>query len=384
MRVYFDNAAATRPHPKVVEKMLPFLTEEFGNASSVHSFGRKARVAVEEAREILADLINADASEIYFCSGGTEANNFALFGIARTQFAETGKNKIITSKAEHHSVLESCEKLEAEGFSVTYSDVNPDSSLDTNSFANLIDDDISLVSLIHANNETGAVSDIEQISSLKDNHPFILHCDAVQSFGKIPLDVKKTGADAVSFSAHKIYGPKGAGALYVKSGSPISPIIFGGSQERNRRGGTENVAAIAGFAEAVRIAKNEMNDNYNYVNSIFEEFKKGIISLGIEGVRLNCSPGQLPYVLSVTFDSNYFNNDSEAMLIYLDINGVAASNGSACASGTLKPSHVIAAMGVSEENAKGTIRFSFGRNNTIEEVHYAIDVLKNFAVKFRK
>jgi cysteine desulfurase len=381
-KIYFDNAATTPLHPKVFEKMKPFLTEDFGNPSSIHSFGRKTRVAIEEARELIADFIRADASEIYFTSGGTESNNFVVRGIAETEFAESGRKKIISSRAEHHCVLDSLSYLTNQGFDVNLLKSNADTSADISDFKNLLDDSTSLVSLIQINNETGAVNDIKNISSLLKDKNIFFHTDAVQSFGKIKIDVEDLGVNSLTASAHKINGPKGIGFAFVKSGTPLSPLIYGGSQERNRRGGTENVAAIVGFAEAIKISASMMEINYNHVKQLRDEFINGIKSLAGDKIRINGGENALPYILSITFDQNYFMNDAEAILMYLDINGIAASNGAACSSGTLKPSHVILSAGYSEKDAAGTIRFSFGSQNTLKEVEYTLEVLKKMADKF--
>lgn len=384
MKVYFDNAATTPLHPKVFEKMKKFLSDEFGNPSSIHSFGRTARVAVEEARETVAQFINANESEIYFTSGGTEANNFCLAGIAKTELFESKKNQIIISKAEHHSILEAAEELDKNDFDVIYNCVNADTTLTNKEFEKNLSAQTSLVSIIHINNETGAVNDIQKISALSKKNGSFIHTDAVQSFGKINISVKDICVDSLSASAHKINGPKGIGFAFVKSGTPISPLIYGGSQERNRRGGTENVAAIVGFAEAIRIAQNEMSGNYNHVKKIRDEFVEGLSTIDNKGIRLNGGSNPLPYILSITFNSEFYRNDSEAMLMFMDINGVAVSNGAACTSGTLKPSHVILSAGYSVEDANGTIRFSFGSQNTLEEVEYTLEVLKKMADKFRR
>ncbi len=382
MNVYFDNAATTPLHPKVFEKMKPFMTEDFGNPSSIHSYGRKTRVVIEEAREVIADFINANPSEIYFTSGGTEANNFIIQGIARSEFSESGKNKIISSQAEHHSVLDSIKNLSQNSFCSNLINSRNDTSAEFEKFPQLLNESASLVSLIHVNNETGVINPIEEISPvIKSNNTFF-HTDAVQSFGKIKIDVQKLGIDSLSASAHKINGPKGIGFAFVKSGTPLSPLIFGGSQERNRRGGTENVPAIAGFAEAIKISEKEMLANYQHVKNLWDEFVKGLETIGGNKIKINGGNNILPYILSITFLSEYFRNDAEAMLIYLDINGIAVSNGAACTSGTLKPSHVILSAGYSESDASGTIRFSFGSKNTLEEVYYALDVLKKMVVKF--
>ena len=384
MKVYFDNAATTPLHPKVFEKMKPFLTEEFGNPSSIHSFGRKVRVAIEEARETVAEFINANPSEIYFTSGGTEANNFSVRGIAQTEVLESNRNKIITSKAEHHSVLDSFSELAKTGFNVQWLKIKQDTSAEIEQLENLVDNSTSLISLIHVNNETGIINPIQEVSSLVNKGNIFSHTDTVQSFGKIKINVKELGIHSLTGSAHKINGPKGAGFAYIKSGTPVSSLIFGGSQERNRRGGTENAAAIIGFAEAIRIAKNEMQNNFDYAKRIREALLDGILSIGDGKIKINGGENTLPYILSITFLSEYFNTDAEAMLMFLDINGIAASNGAACTSGTLKPSHVMLNSGYSREDASGTIRFSFGSQNTLKEVEYTLDILKKMDGKFRK
>lgn len=384
MKVYFDNAATTPLHPKVFEKMKPYLTEDFGNASSIHSFGRKTRVAIEESRELIADFINANPGEIYFTSGGTEANNFVVFGIARAELTESKRNHLITSEAEHHSVYDSFLELSKNGFIVNFLEVGISSVISNDSLAQNINSTTSLISLMHINNETGAVSPIEQFSSLSKQKNIFFHTDSVQSFGKYKIDVKSSGVDSITASAHKINGPKGIGFAYVKSGTPISPILFGGSQERNRRGGTENVAAIVGFAEAVRIASNSMQERFKHVTELKQRFINGIYSIDNKGIAINGGENSSSYILSITLKSDYYRNDPEAMLMFLDINGIAVSNGAACTSGTLKPSHVILSTGYSVEDAKGTIRFSFGWQNTIEEVDYALEVMNQLTNKFKK
>ncbi|AFN75645.1 aminotransferase, class V [Melioribacter roseus P3M-2] len=381
--IYLDNAATTPVDPRVVEKMLPYLNEYFGNPSSIHSYGRKARVAIEEAREVIAEFINCKPGEIYFTSSGTEANNFALSGISKTEFIESGRKSIITSLSEHHSVLETCDKLSTEGFTVRKSTIDKNTSVPVGNITGLIDDDTSLISIIHVNNETGIINNIEELSSQKPENIF-LHTDGVQSFGKIKTDVKELGVDAFTASAHKIRGPKGVGFAFVKSGTPISPLIFGGAQERNRRGGTENVPAIVGFAEAVKIASDEMQSNYEYVKSLQKRFLDGLNSLNDKSFIINGEPLYFPYIVSVTLLSEYYNNDIEAVLMFLDINGVAVSSGAACTSGTLKPSHVLLNAGLKYEDAAGTIRFSFGTQNTPEEIDYTLEIIKKLLHKFRK
>ena len=382
MKAYLDHAATTPLHPKVLEKMLPFLKEEFGNPSSVHSFGKNTRVAIEEARETIAAFINADPGEIYFTSGGTEANNFIVRGIARAEFKETGRNKIISTKLEHSSVKDSVKELSFEGYPVDYLTPLPDTTSSPESIIPFLDDKTSLVSVININNETGAVNNLKLIRELIAGKNIFLHTDSVQAFGKIPIDVKGMGISALTASAHKIMGPKGIGIAFIASGTPVNPLILGGSQERKRRGGTENPALIAGFAEAVKIAGAAMKENFSYVSSLKSEMVKGINSIDNEGIEINNTHGSSPYILSVTFKSSFYRNDTEAMLMYLDINGVAASSGAACSSGTLKPSHVIIASGKTEGDAEGTFRFSFGPAGTMDEIHHALDVIKKMCGKF--
>jgi cysteine desulfurase len=382
-RVYFDNAATTPLAPRVLEKMLPYLEEHYGNASSIHSYGRKARVAVEEARETIAKSINAEPGEIYFVSGGTEANNFPLLGIARLNKEETKRKGIITTKAEHLCVLETSDRLTKEGFSVEKLDVNRDSILDEETLAAHLDDNVSLVSAIHVNNETASVNNIKELCRLAHNAGALFHTDMVQSFGKIKTDVKELEIDSMSIASHKINGPKGAGAVYIKSGTPVLPIIYGGAQERNRRGGTEDVAAIAGFAEAVKIASAKMDESYISVSRIRNFIISGLKHIDSSNIKVNCEDSPFPYILSFTMNGKAYNNDAEAILMYLDINGVAASNGAACSSGALKPSHVILSMGIDSEDARGTIRLSFGPQNTMEEAEYFLEVFSIMARKFR-
>lgn len=382
--VYLDHAATTPIHQKVIEKMLPFLKEDFGNPSSIHSYGRKIRVAIEEARETIAEFINARASEIYFVSGGTEANNFPLFGITKTEYNESGRREIITTKTEHHCVLETFNELKKQGFNTKILDVNNNGILKSDNLKDKLTNNTSLVSVIHINNETGVENNLKHIAEILDNNKVYFHSDAVQSFGKIPIDVNYLGIDSLSFSSHKINGPKGIGAVYARSGTPLSPIIFGGSQEKNRRGGTENSAAIVGFAEAVKIAKEEMANNFKTVQNLRNYFIRGIHQIDSKGITINALENNFPYILSLTFNSEYYNNDAESLLMYLDINGIAASNGAACTSGTLKPSHVILAMGRSINDANGTIRFSFGVQNTIDEIDYTISILEKMGKKYKR
>lgn len=375
MQIYFDNASTTKMHPKVLEAMLPYLKENYGNASSIHSFGRKARVAIEDSRELIANFIGAIPSEIYFTSGGTEAINFIINGIVKTNFSETSKNELVTSPIEHKAVLDTHKNLDQSGYATKFMEINDDGSFNPNTFKNIISAKTSLVSLMHTNNELGIVNDVAHISSNLGENQY-LFCDCVQAFGKSIIDVNELNANAISASAHKIYGPKGIGFAFVKSGTPLSPLLFGGSQERSRRGGTENVASIVGFAEAVRIAKIEMESNFKSVSQLSSYFVNGINQIFGNKIEINGENNRTPYILSLTFKSEYFCNDIDTFLMSLDINGIAASQGSACTSGTIKPSHVILGIGKAVEDANGTIRFSFNPTNTIEEVDYVLGVLE--------
>ena len=382
MKVYLDNAATTKVHPRVVEKMILYLNDDYGNPSSIHSFGRKARVAIEESREIVADFINADPSEIYFTSCGTESSNFIINGIAETEFNESGRNHLVTSNGEHKATLNALKRLSDNGFENSIISLDNNFELCQQNINNSIVEKTSLLSLIHVNNETGTIINVKQIKESLNNIYF--HIDSVQSFGKMSLDVKGLGIDGLSISAHKIYGPKGIGAAYVKSGTPMSSFMLGGEQERNRRAGTENVASIVGFAEAVKIARTNMTENFEKTKELKKYLWNGLTENGIEGIFNNSKFNSSPYILSLTFSPEIYKTDAEANLMFLDINGIAVSAGSACTSGTLKPSHVILAGGYSEEYAKGTIRFSFSVENTFSELDYTIDVMKMLSKKIRK
>ena len=383
MKVYFDNAATTPVHPKVLEKMLPYYNELFGNPSSIHSFGRKVRVAIEEARETVAGFIGASASEIYFTSSGTEAINFAILGMAKSNLIDTGKNKIVTSNSEHYAVIESFKSLEQQGFTSNVINSTSDGKVNESEYITNVQES-SLISLMHVNNVLGSINEIKQLAEIAHQNNALFHTDAVQSFGKFKIDVNNLGVDSLCASGHKINGPKGTGMVYVRSETPISPLLLGGSQERNRRGGTENVAGIIGFAEAVNQLKDNIDAKYNYVSNLKNKFINGLTSIDRNGIIVNSKEHSSPFVLSITFHEDYYNNDPEAMLMYLDINGVAASGGAACTSGTLKPSHAILAIGHSVLSASGTIRFSFGSENNEKEVDYTLDVLTKMSAKFRK
>lgn len=384
-RVYLDNSATTPVDPAVVEAMMPYFTEIFGNPSSVHWFGREAKFAIEEARYKIANFINADPSEIIFTSGGTESDNFAIFGVALSGLKK-GKNHIITTKIEHHAVLDSCLYLQKNGFEVTFLKVGSDGVVDPDDVRKAITSKTCLISVMHVNNEIGTIQPIQEIGMIAMEHGIPFHTDAVQSFGKIEVDVKDLKVDLISASAHKIYGPKGIGFLYVRNGVEIEKFHHGGSQEAGRRAGTESVPLIVGFAKAVELCAERMKQDYEHVGSLRKRMIEKINDLFAEfgDILILNSPYDktIPYILNFSINSGKIDIDAEALIYGLDLKGVAVSNGSACTSGSLKPSHVILALGRDEKTSLATVRFSFGRWNTIDDVDYAVEkfaeVVKNF------
>ena len=383
MQVYLDNAATTPIHPKVLEAMMPFFKESFGNPSSIHSYGTKVRVAIEEARETIAETINGKASEIYFLSGGTEANNFVIKGIINAAFKESSKNELLTSQIEHHAVLDTMQYL-AKNKLINYPKLTNNGTLNLADLQPLLTEQTLFASFMHVNNEIGCINDLQGISALLKNNNILFHSDCVQSFCKYKIDVKNIDIDSITGSSHKINGPKGIGFAYIKTGTPMESFMLGGSQERNRRGGTENVPGIIGFAEAVKIFRQERNNYYNTVFQLKDYFINGLKQIDNKGIIINSEKNSSPYILNISFDSNYYKNDIETILVYLDINGIAASGGAACSSGTLKPSHVLLGIGTDVNNAKGTIRFSFGFQNTLNEIDYTLSVVNKLLKQITK
>lgn len=374
--VYLDYSATTPLLPEVLEAMLPFLKEKFGNPSSIYKFGQETRAAIEIARDEIAKLLNARQSEIYFTSGGTESINFALIGSARALKSEYGKDEIITSMAEHHAVMETCKFLETQGFKIIYLRPDTNGTISPKQVEKNLSDKTAIVSLIHINNEIGSVNDIYSIAEITNKHKVIFHVDAVQSFGKVRFDLSKLKVDLLSASAHKIFGPKGAGFLYVRSETPISPIIFGGSQERNRRGGTENVAGIIGLVAAAKIAYTRIDENHSKVSQIksymFSQLQKFGDKVLLNSPIENCSP----YILNISFNPEYFDIDENTLIMNFAIRGVAVSSGSACTSGVLEPSHVLLSLGYDEKRSSSAVRFSFSPQTTFEEIDYTIEVME--------
>jgi len=376
-RIYLDYAATTPTHPEVLKVMLPYFTDAFGNPSSIHSFGQEAKEAIEKARNQVAALIGAKSEEIVFTGSGTEADNFALKGVA---LANQGKgNHIITSSIEHHAVLETCKFLEKQGFSVTYLPVDGYGMVDPGGVKKAITVKTILISVMHANNEVGTVEPIAEIGNIAREAEIYLHTDAVQTAGHIPVDVNKLNVDLLSISAHKLYGPKGIGALYIRKGTKVSSFMHGGDQERGKRASTENVPAIVGFGKAAEIAQREMLEEAQKLTVLRDQLIEGILK-SIEHTQLNGHPVmRLPNNVNVSVD--YV--EGESMLLNLDLAGICASTGSACSSSALEPSHVLVAMGLPHLQAHGSLRFTSGKWTTEEEINQVLNVLPGIVSKLR-
>lgn len=377
--IYLDHAATTRVDDRVVAKMLPYFTEIYGNANSQHGYGRNAQEAVDEARDTIAKLIGAKPGEVYFTSGGTESDNWALRGTCK---ALAGKGKhVIISKIEHAAMLSTAHELEKEGFEFSYIGVDSEGFIDLDELKRSIRPDTILIACMMANNEVGTIEPIKKIVKIAKEHKVEVFTDAVQAMGALDIDVDDLGVDMMSFSSHKFNGPKGMGALYIRTGVPLARLISGGHQERTRRGGTTNVPGVVGFAEALRLTKATMAEDSKYVASLRDRFISRVQS-EIPYCRLNGPKDgnkRLPNNADFSFD--YI--EGESILFSLDLAGIAVSSGSACSSGSLEPSHVLIACGIPEEVAHGSIRFTFGKENTVEEVDYTVDKLKEIVARLR-
>lgn len=376
-RIYMDNAATTRVTEPVFEAMRPYFCEIFGNPSSVHAFGREARKAVEQARRQVATALGAQAGEIYFTGSGTEADNWALRGAAYAQKAR-GRH-IITTQIEHHAVLHAAEQLEKEGFEVTYLPVDGDGVVSLEALEKALRPDTTLVSIMAANNEIGAIQPIREAAKLARAHGALFHTDAVQAIGCVPIDVKADGIDLLSLSGHKFHAPKGVGALYIRSGAKLQRLIYGGAQEKTQRGGTENVASIVGMGKAIELAMESMESRNAYVSGLRDRLIEGILRR-IPETRLN---GHRTRRLSGNVNVSIRYIEGEALLLSLDMKGIAGSSGSACTSGSLDPSHVLLAIGLPHEIAHGSLRLSLSEENTAEEVDYTIDALVEIVERLR-
>jgi cysteine desulfurase len=377
-RIYLDHAATTPVHPEVLEAMNPYFSDIFGNPSSIHSFGRDAKKAIDNSRDTIAEFIGAKSSEIIFTSGGTEADNFALEGIA---YANENKGKhIISTPIEHHAVINCLEFLKKRGFDVTYLPVDKYGSVDPNDVKKAITDKTILVSVMHANNEIGTIEPITEIGKICREKEVYFHTDAVQTFGHMPIDVGKMNIDLLSASAHKLYGPKGVGMLYIKKGVKITPFLHGGEQEAGKRASTENVPGIVGFAKAVEIAMTEMNEIDGRLKIFRDRLINGILSK-IDDSSLNGHPVNR---LSNNINLSIEHVEGESMLLRLDLEGIAASTGSACSSGSLEPSHVLLSMGIKPESAHSSLRFTLGRETTEEEIDHVLEVLPKIVNNLRE
>ncbi len=375
--IYLDNAATTQVYPEVLEAMVPYFTEFYGNPSSIYSFAGKAKKAVDEARKTIADFIGADTSEIYFTGGGSESDNWALKAAAEA-YASKGKH-IITSKIEHHAILHTCEWLEKQGFEITYLDVDENGIVHPDTLKSAIRPDTILVSIMTANNEIGTIEPIAELGKIAHDAGAIFHTDAVQAFGHIPINVDDMNIDMLSASGHKINGPKGIGIMYIRKGVKIRSFVHGGAQERSRRAGTHNVPGIVGMAKAVELASAELNERIEYETKLRNHLIDRILT-EIPFSRLNGDrEKRLPNNVNICFRFI----EGESMLILLDQNGICASSGSACTSGSLDPSHVLLAIGLPHEIAHGSLRLTLSEKTTLEDIDFTVDKLKGIIERLR-
>lgn len=376
-RIYLDYAATTPMHSEVAKAMLPHFTEDFGNPSSIYSYGQEAKSALEEARTKIATFIGAREEEIVFTSGGTEADNFALKGVAFTN--QSKGDHIIVSSIEHHAVIEVCKFLQKNGFKITYLPVDGDALVDPVDVKKAITRKTILVSVMHANNEVGTIEPIAEISQITREAEVYFHTDAVQTLGHIPVNVNGLGVDLLTMSAHKLYGPKGVGALYIRKGTKLAPIIHGGAQERGQRAGTENVPGIVGFGKAVELAQQEMNREAERLICLRDQLIEDMLNQ-IENTRLNGHPTKrLPNNVNVAI--NFI--EGESICLNLDLEGICASTGSACSSSSLEPSHVLQAMGITHEHAHSSLRLTLGKWTTEEDILRVLEILPKVTAKLR-
>jgi cysteine desulfurase len=385
-RVYLDYNATTPVEPQVLDAMLPYFSADFANASSIHTPGQRARAAVETAREQVAALIGARPQEIVFTSGGTESDNHAIFGVAPLSFtsstpfsSSTSSPHIITSMIEHEAVLNACQAAEKQGASVTYLPVDREGFVDTDSVRRAIRPETVLITLMHANNELGTVQPLEEIGRVAREHKIYFHTDAVQSAGKIPIDVNSLNVDLLSLSGHKLYAPKGIGALYVRSGTRLRQLLYGGHHQRGARPGTENVAGIVGLGKAVELARNSLAREAKRVSTLRDKLERGLLER-IPQIRVN---GALAQRAPNTTNVMFAGIEGEALVIALDLKGLACSVGAACSSGAVEPSHVLTAIGLSQEEAKSSLRFSLGRHTTESEIEVALEVIPAAVAQLR-
>lgn len=376
-RIYLDYAATTPTKQEVVDAMLPYFTEHYGNPSSVHKFGRDNKVVVNNARKTIADTMNADVEEFYFTAGGTESDNWALRGVMKAN-PKKG-NHLITTTIEHHGILHCCNEMEKEGYKVTYLDVDGDGKIDLKQLEEAITDETVLISIMFANNEIGTIQDVKAIGEIAKKHGVFFHTDAVQAYGNVRIDVKEMNIDLMSVSGHKIFGPKGIGGLYIRKGVPIKNFVEGGAQERKRRAGTENVPGIVGFAKAAELIYADFDNHVNHLMKLRDKLISRVEN-EFEYIKLNGHrTDRLPGNVNISFEFI----EGEALLLSLDIAGVAGSSGSACTSGSLDPSHVLMGIGLTHEIAHGSLRLTMGDATTEEEIDYTVDKLKEIVDRLR-
>ncbi|MFI5058943.1 MAG: cysteine desulfurase NifS [Candidatus Acidiferrales bacterium] len=382
-RVYLDHNATTPVEPEVLDAMLPYLSAEFGNAASIHSFGQRARAAVETARDSVAALIGARPQEIVFTSGGTESDNHAIFGVAQPLLAVRSTSSaphIITSAIEHEAVLNTCQALEKQRLSVTYLSVDRDGLIDLEALRRAVRPETLLITIMHANNELGTVQPLEEIGRIAAQSDVYFHTDAVQSAGKIPIDVKAMGVDLLSLSGHKFYAPKGIGALYIKSGTRLRQLLYGGHHQRGFRPGTENVAGIVGLGKAAEMARAALAQDAKRISALRDNLEHGLLARvpdsSVNGARAPRTPN--------TTNLFFPGLEGEALVIALDLKGLACSTGAACSSGALEPSHVLTAIGLPPEEARASLRFSLGRHTTAEEIDFALEVVPAAVAQLRE
>lgn len=376
--IYMDYSATTYVKPEVLEEMLPYFTEKFGNPSSIYSLSRETKKAIDKARDRVSKAINADSNEIYFTAGGSEADNWALKGVAFANFNKG--NHIITTKIEHHAILHTCEYLEKHGFEVTYLPVDEYGFISLKDLENAITDKTILVSVMFANNEIGTIEPIKEIGKLCREKKIIFHTDAVQAVGSVPIDVKDMNIDLLSMAAHKIYGPKGTGALYIRKGVKIDNLVHGGGQERAKRAGTENIAGIVGLGKAIELATSNLEENSKRLAALRDRLVEGLLKIPYSRLNGPVKENRLPGNSNICFRFI----EGEAILLLLDSMGICASSGSACTSGSLDPSHVLLAIGLPHEIAHGSLRLSLGAGNTEEEIDYAIETVGKVVTRLRE